>query len=222
MAESRDITAEHARTAAQIEADASVEHIADVYAQAFLEAAESARQTPVLLAEFDSFITDLLDSYPKFEAIISSTMISHEEIAGILDRVLGGRVSPLLLNFLKVVSRHGRLECLRAIHRRTHALYDIIQNRVKIRLTTAAPLTAELSGRIRIALREKLEGEPVLELTTDPELIGGAVLRLGDTVYDGSIANQLKIIRQQMMDRSAHEIQSRRDRFSNSPRNRTV
>jgi F-type H+-transporting ATPase subunit delta len=215
MSETRDITDEHARTAARIAADVSVEHIADVYAQAFLEAAESAHQTQALLAEFDSLISDVLDQNPKFDAVISSTMISHDDIAAVLDRVLGGRAAPLLLNFLKVVLRHGRLDCLRAIHRRLHALYDILQNRVRVRLTTATPLSGELASRIRIALRAKLEGEPVLELVDDPELIGGAVLRLGDTVYDGSIANQLQIIRQQMMDRSAHEIQSRRNRFSN-------
>jgi F-type H+-transporting ATPase subunit delta len=213
MAESKDITAEHARSAAQIEADVSVEHIAEVYARAFLDAAEGARQTQAAMAEFDALLADLLDRYPKFEAVISSTMISHEEIAGVLDRVLGGRVSPLVLNFLKVLSRHGRLDCLRAVHRRAHALYDIMQNRIRVRLTTAAPLSPELAGKIRIALRGKLEGEPVLELETDPNLIGGAVLRLGDTVYDGSIANQLQNLLQQMTDRSAHEIQSRRNRF---------
>ena len=215
MAESRDVTAEHARSAARIEADVSVEHIAEVYARAFLDAAEGARQTQALLAEFDSLVADVLDRYPKFEAVICSTMISREEIAAVLDRVLGGRISPLMLNFLKVLSRHGRLDCLRVIHRRAHALYDILQNRVRVRLTTAAPLSTELASRIRIALRGKLEGEPVLELQSDPKLIGGAVLRLGDTVYDGSIANQLQILRQQMMDRSAHEIQSRRNRFRN-------
>ena len=219
MAESKDITAEHAQTAARIEADVGVEHIANVYAQAFLEEAEIAKQSAVLLAELDSFVTDVLDRHPKFEAVICSIMISHEEIAGLLDRVLGGRVSPLLLNFLKVVSRHGRLDCLRAIHYSVHALYDVLQNRVRVRLTTATPLMAELASRIRIALRAQLEGEPVLELAVDPELIGGAVLRLGDTVYDSSIANQLHIIRQQMMDRSAHEIQSRRNRFRNSAGN---
>ena len=215
MAESRDVTAEHARSAARIEADVSVEHIAEVYARAFLDAAGAARQTQALLAEFDSLVADVLDRYPKFEAVICSTMISREEIAAVLDRVLGGRISPLMLNFLKVLSRHGRLDCLRVIHRRAHALYDILQNRVRVRLTTAAPLSTELASRIRIALRGKLEGEPVLELQSDPKLIGGAVLRLGDTVYDGSIANQLQILRQQMMDRSAHEIQSRRNRFRN-------
>ncbi len=213
MAESRDITAEHARTAARIEADVGVEHIAEVYARAFLDAAEEAGQTKALIAEFDSLTADVLDRHPKFEAVICSTMISHDDIAGVFDRVLGGRASPLLLNFLKVLSRHRRLDCLRLIHRRLHALYDVLQNRVRVRLTTAAPISTELASRIRIALRGKLEGEPVLELAVDPKLIGGAVLRLGDTVYDSSIANQLQILRQQMMDRSAHEIQSRRNRF---------
>ncbi len=49
-------------------------------------------------------------------------------------------------------------------------------------------------------------------------LIGGAVLRIGDTVYDGSVANQLQNLREKMVERSAHEIQSRRDRFRNPAR----
>ena len=213
MAESRDINAEHARTAASIEADVGMEHVGEVYAQAILDAAEAAGQTEALVEEFDSFLTDVLDREPKFEAVICSTMISREEVSGALDRVLGGRASPLFVNFLKVLSRHGRLDCLRAIHRRLHALYDVLQNRVRVRLTTAQPIGTELASRIRIALRGKLQREPVLELAVDPKLIGGAVLRLGDTLYDSSIANQLQNLLQQMTDRSAHEIQSRRNRF---------
>ena len=219
MAESRDINAEHARTAASIEADVGMEHVGEVYAQAILDAAEAAGQTEALVEEFDSFLTDVLDREPKFEAVICSTMISREEVSGALDRVLGGRASPLFVNFLKVLSRHGRLDCLRAIHRRLHALYDVLQNRVRVRLTTAQPIGTELASRIRIALRGKLQREPVLELAVDPKLIGGAVLRLGDTLYDSSIANQLQNLLQQMTDRSAHEIQSRRNRFRNSAGN---
>ena len=61
-----------------------------------------------------------------------------------------------------------------------------------------------------------LDGEPVLETLEDPELIGGVVLRVGDTVFDGSVARQLEQLREQMIDRSVHEIQSRRDRFCNT------
>ena len=54
MAESRDITAEDARTAAQIEADVGVEHIADVYAKALLDTTEQAGQTAAVIEEFDA------------------------------------------------------------------------------------------------------------------------------------------------------------------------
>ena len=51
--------------------------------------------------------------------------------------------------------------------------------------------------------------EPVV----DPAVIGGVTLRIGDTVYDASIASQLEHLRTQMIDRSVHAIQSRRDSF---------
>ncbi|MCC6123844.1 MAG: ATP synthase F1 subunit delta [Pirellulales bacterium] len=219
MAAPLDKSAEDARTAANMEAEVGVGHIAEVYAQAFLSAAEKAGQTAAGVAEFDALMTDLLDAHPRFQAILASAIISHEETSAILNRVLGGRVSPLLMNFLQVVSRHGRLDCLRAIHLQTHVLYDILQNRVRVQLITAEPLAPELEAKLRIALRAKLGGEPIMETVVDPNLIGGAVLKLGDTVYDGSIANQLNTLRQEMMDWSAHEIQSRRDRFVNPTRN---
>ena len=213
MAESDDITARDANVAAHIEADARVEHIADVYGEALLGAAENAGRTEELLQEFELLVTDVLERFPRLEAILVSVLIPHEEKAGILDRILGGRFSPLMINFLKVVSRHGRLDCLRAIHRQIRLLYDQLRGRVHVQLTTATPLGDAVASRIAASLRSLLRAEPVLQRLTDPELIGGAVLRVDDTVYDASIANQLHLIRQQMIDRSAHEIQSRRDRF---------
>ncbi|MCE5303132.1 MAG: ATP synthase F1 subunit delta [Planctomycetaceae bacterium] len=214
-AESRDITAEDARVAAQIEADVGVEHIAGVYAKALLDTVEKSGQTASALAEFDAIVADVLNPFPKLESVLASALISPDEKAAVLDRVLGGRVSPVMVHFLKVVARHGRLDCLRAIHREAHALDDERRRRIPVQLTTAAPISAAAVERIADSLRAKLGGEPIFQQQTDPALIGGAVLRVGDTVYDGSIANQLEILRQQMIEKSDHEIQSRRDRFRN-------
>ncbi|HUT94565.1 MAG TPA: ATP synthase F1 subunit delta [Thermoguttaceae bacterium] len=212
---SQDPTARDARLVAEMEADVGVEHVADVYAEAFLGAAESAGQTETLLAELDSLVTDVLDRFPKLEEVLASARISHAEKVGLLDRTLGSHASAVLLNFLKVVSRHGRLDCLRAVHHQAHELYDRMRGRVRVQLTTAAPVDAGLVARITQNLRAVLDGEPVVQQITDPDLIGGIVVRVGDTVYDGSIATQLENTRQQMIDRSAHEIQTRRDRFRN-------
>jgi F-type H+-transporting ATPase subunit delta len=213
MAEFDDITAHDAKTAAQIEADVGIEQIGDIYGQALLGAAENAGRTEEALEEFELLVTDVFEQFPQLEAILASSLIRHDQKAGILDRVFGGRFSPLLVSFLKVVSRHGRLDCLRAIHHQTRLLYDQLRGRVHVQLTTATAVSDATASRIAANLAAVLNSEPILRRVTDPELIGGAVLRLGDTVYDGSIANQLHIIRQQMIDRSAHEIQSRRDRF---------
>jgi F-type H+-transporting ATPase subunit delta len=213
MAESRDITAEHARTAAQIEADVGVEHIADVYAKALMDTAERAGTTAAVIEEFDAVVREVLDGFPKLEAVLTSALVSPEEKSAVLDRVLKDRASALLVNFLKVVARHGRLDCLRAIHQQTQAFYDKLRNRILVRLRTATPLDAAALERLAQSLRAKLGGEPLFQQETDPSLIGGAVLRIGDTVYDGSVANQLQNLRQQMIEKSVHEIQSRRDRF---------
>ncbi len=209
----QDPEARDARVAAQIDADVGVEHVGDVYAEALLGAAEGAGLAESVLAELDSLIADVLDRFPEFEQVLASALVSHEEKMGVLDRTLGGRVSPLVLDFLKVVSRHGRLDCLRAIHRQARALYERMQGQVRVRVATATPLGDGLAGRIAGSLRRLLDGEPILEQVVDPGLIGGVVVRVGDTVYDGSVATQLKNVRQRMIQRTAHEIQTRRDRF---------
>lgn len=198
---------------AQVRADVGVEHVATVYAGAILAAAQNTGQAEALLEELDALVADVLDRFPVLERILGSALVSHEETSEVLDRVFGGVVSPLLLHSLKVVSRHGRLDCLRAIHRRLHELLDESQGRIPVLLSTARPVDDALAARVTKNLQKLLGGQPVLKRTVDPGLIGGAVVRVGDTIYDGSIATQLEHARQQMIDRSVHEIQSRRDRF---------
>jgi len=202
-----------AHVAAAMEREVGVEHIATVYAGALLGATEKAGQTADVLDQFDSLVADVLDGHPQLERIFASGMVSSEEKSQILDRVLGAQALPVFLRFLKVVSRHGRLGLVRAIHRQARVLYRKRLGQVDVEVTTAAPLDEAAAERLRAAVRRLVEGEPVLERRVEPELIGGMVVRVGDKIYDASVARQLESMRQQMIDRSAHEIQSRRDRF---------
>lgn len=213
MAESSDITARDARTAAEFSADVMVEQIARVYAQAALDAAEKQAQAAPLVAELESLASDVFDRLPQFEAVLASARIGYEEKAALIDKAFRRQGSPLLKNFLKVLARHGRLDCLRAIIRQARRLLDQRTGVVDVRLTTAAGIDPAVETAVAAALQQSLGGRPRLVHSVDPGLIGGAVLRIGDTVYDASVAAQLKQLRQQMINRSAHEIQSRRDRF---------
>lgn len=193
--------------------------VAGVYAKAYLGASEAAGQTDALVAELDSLVVDVLDKLPSLDAVLSSLVISAEEHQRLIDRALGGKASPILLNFLKVLAAHARLSILREIRLAVHAQYDELRGRVRVRVSTAAPIDDQLAARIAQTVQAALGGEPILERTTDPSLIGGLVLRIGDTVYDASVSTQLAQMRTQMINRSIHEIQSRRDRFGNSAGN---
>jgi F-type H+-transporting ATPase subunit delta len=123
------------------------------------------------------------------------------------------------LNFVKVVAGHGRGRYLKAIHGAAHDLYNSMRGRVRVLVTTAAPLEAHQAERIAVQLRGALSAEPTLERQVDPRLLAGIVFRIGDTVYDGSVSTQLERIRSQMIHRSVHEIQRRRDSFSSAAGN---
>jgi F-type H+-transporting ATPase subunit delta len=192
------------------------QQVAAVYAKALLGAAETTGQTETVVAELDALVHEVLDSAPKLEAVFASALISAEEKIQSLDRMFANRLSKLMLDFLKVLARHGRLEILRAIQEQLSELYDELRGRLRVQVHTATPLPDGQSGSLVEALSRLLGSKPEVEPQVDPALIGGVVLRVGDTVYDGSVARQLSQAREQMITRSVHEIQSRRDRFRHS------
>lgn len=201
--------------AAAVSADVGVEKIATIYAEAFLNAAEEIGEAEEAVETISSLVDDLLSRFPDFEQVLGSALISHEKKCGILERVFAPRVPPLSLSFLKVLSKHGRLDCLRAIRRVLHSLWDVRQGCVRVELTTPVPVDEATAIRIARSLSDKLKAHSIVTRRVDPRIIGGAILRVGDTIYDNSVAAQLQLIRKRMINRSVHEIQSGRNRFSN-------
>jgi F-type H+-transporting ATPase subunit delta len=192
--------------------DVGAYRVGMVYGKALLAASETAGNTDEVLNELDQLI-DMLVKHVKIDEAMASGLIANDDKVVMVDRVFGGRVTPTFLNFLKVVAAHGRGGFLRAIRKAVRDLRDQQHGRVRVQVITAAPLDDGLVERIQDQLRVMLGGEPVLARKVDPDLIGGLVFRVGDTVYDGSVARQLAQVKSQMIDRSIHEIQRRRDRI---------
>jgi F0F1-type ATP synthase delta subunit len=96
--------------------DVTAEQVARVYAQAFIDAAAKAADMADLVEQMAGLV-DVLDRSPRLGEVFKSALISQEEKESTIDRVFGKRVSPVVLNFLKVLGRHGRLELLRPIAR---------------------------------------------------------------------------------------------------------
>lgn len=198
-------------------ADVAAESVAGVYARALLGAAGG--QAEAAVAELDEFVAGVLDAFPKFDAILGSAAIAEAEKLRMLDATIGRSASKQLLNFLKVLAQHGRLDIVRPIQRAAHAQLDELLGRVRVEVRTAHELEPTDAKRLADSLRAKLGKQAELRLSVDPELIGGLVFRIGDTIYDASIARRLEQVRESMIQRSVHEIQSRRDRFCHSEGN---
>jgi F-type H+-transporting ATPase subunit delta len=79
------------------------------------------------------------------------------------------------------------------------AAADELNGRVRVRVSTAEPLTAEMTAEVKLALQKITGQDVVLDTHTDEALIGGLVARVGGTVYDASIRTRLNDIKQRLL-----------------------
>ena len=116
-----------------------------VYAKALLAVTEKSGSSHEVLGELEALVGRVLPQSPDFEEALASPRILPEEKAALLDRTLAGRVSDTLLDFLKVVGRHGRLDCIRQIREAARGEYNRMRNRLSVTATTAEPLSDAVS-----------------------------------------------------------------------------
>ncbi|MGC3972695.1 MAG: ATP synthase F1 subunit delta [Pirellulales bacterium] len=200
-------------------ADIGLQPLAAHYAKALFAAAEKAKALDVVVAEFDALSSQALEKYPKLVEVMGSGMFSPEQKVDMIDRAFGKRAHPLLTNFLKVLAVHGRSFVLKSVREEFRKLYDKSRGIVPVRVVTAAPLSETQSRSIAARMKTVLGGDPVLQPEVDPNLIGGLVVQVGDVVFDGSLSANLARLREQLITRSVHEIQRRRDSVSTSAGN---
>jgi F-type H+-transporting ATPase subunit delta len=193
--------------------DTGAAQIARAYAVALYDAAQAAGQVDAVVEEYESFIGDVLARNPDFERALTSGVIGRDDKAATLRRVFENRASSMFLNFLLVMNDHRRLDLLRAVLPQLHTIRDQRRGLVPVHVQSAAALDPAEVSAIESRLAAVVAGRPVVHHETDPALLGGMVIRVGDTVFDGSVRTRLRRMREQLIQRSTHEIQSRRDQF---------
>ena len=192
--------------------DADQQHIGDTYAKALLAVGKESGKMDQLVSELDSFV-DAVEKLPKFKAALESPRISVADKESMIDKAVGKSASKDLLNFLKVLGRKNRFDCLIAIRGSAHRLSDEFAGRAQGTLTTASPVTDSVLKGITAELEKVLGQKVSLTCEVDPKIIGGMVVRVGDTVFDGSVANQLSQVRTKAIKAAGDSIRASIDRF---------
>jgi F-type H+-transporting ATPase subunit delta len=195
--------------------DATTE-LAHRYAEALIGAAEKEGGVERLLEELDEIEKDVLKAFPRFAELLASPRVSTAHKDRALTDVFGKGASSLVLRFLRVLNRHERAGLLSVVAREARAIWDRRNHRIPVHVRAAFPLDEKQLQTLRDRLAALTGATPVLLVSTDPDLIGGLVVQVGDHRYDASVKNRLAQLRQRLIEGKMHEIQSRRDQFSYS------
>lgn len=191
--------------------EVSAERIARVYAESLFNA--SGNDAESVGEELRSLVFDGFRKSPDLFAFFASGTITTGVKKAFIEKHFRNKASDHLVDFLQVVNNHGRFDLIPAVAVGYQQLIDEKNNRVTAYVKSAVPLEDNQRQALKKQLNEMFHFEPMLEEQIDPELLGGFVVRVGDWQFDGTVKARLNQLKNQLLERSSHEIQGRRDRF---------
>jgi F-type H+-transporting ATPase subunit delta len=129
-----------------------------------------------------------------------SPRVTKERKVEIIRHALAGAPAPFIL-FLAAVVKRGRQMLLPRIADEYRVLVDVQLNRVRASVTLARDTDALTRQVLVERLTAAIGKEVIAAFTTDPSLLGGVVVKIGDRVYDGSVKKRLGRLRNQLIAR---------------------
>lgn len=167
------------------------------YANAILDIAERESLTKDIISDFEVLRKMLLSSKELLN-LIKSPIIAELHKKKVFQELLSNRVNKLTMNFVLLLINKGRIELLPSILIQFINLYNLHNNRVKAKITSASELTEPLKSKMMLKLTE-MTGKIILpEYKTDKSIKGGISIQIDDWVYDATIKTQLELLRKQL------------------------
>lgn len=168
------------------------------YARALLDLAEARGLTQQVVQDVAG-ISEVIRQNPVFARYLSDPSVSDSERDQLIDRVFAGKTSDLLVAYLKLVNAKGRLGAFPQIARAVQDLVDRQAGNLTVDMTVAQQLPDDAVEQIRRQLSEKLQKNVTVKQKTDDSIIGGVILKIGDSLIDGSVKAQLEAMKRRLM-----------------------
>ena len=165
-----------------------IEAAARRYAQAAFSVALEQGEPESWLADLDVMAGFM--SRPEAAAILQSDRVPGAEKTALLETALSGGV-PAVLNLARLLVAKRRVRLTAQIHEEFRNLLEVYRGRASATVTTAVPLTNEQKNEVGAKL-SRITGKQVsVEPVVDPNILGGLIARIGDTLIDGSTRSRL-------------------------------
>jgi ATP synthase F1 delta subunit len=170
-----------------------MEEIARVYARSLFEVAKEHGKLDEVREQLGQF-TDALQDNRELQVFFFSPYFSTEEKKEGLGRILDG-ADEAVLNFLELLVEKHRTPAIFRIRTAFETLWEHENKLLPVEITSAIELDDEIARRIGDQIGEQTGQRVELTKTVDPDIIGGLVLRVGNSILDASIRNRLDNLR---------------------------
>ncbi|TAL11779.1 MAG: ATP synthase F1 subunit delta [Nitrospirae bacterium] len=168
--------------------------IARRYAKALFELQEPADVGPT--AKTLRVLAEAFAGSREFRNLLLSPVFTREQKAAVVAQLAAKTACPPITGrFLAHVVRKNRIAQLREISDAFGRLADQVSNRKVVEVAAARPLTDEQQAAIRTKLEQVTRSQIDLSIHVDPAVLGGLEIRIGSTVYDGTVRGQLARLR---------------------------
>jgi len=174
------------------------ETIARNYAEALFAAGEAKNDTERFGAFMDA-VAGAVSADERIAIALESPRVSKRAKSQILQDALGDVAPAEFVRFLQAVVRRGRQGILGEISKQYLGLLDVKLNRVHAGVTLAAEPDGKLEKQVTDRLSKALGKEVRPHFRTDPGILGGVIVRVGDRIYDGSLKRRLALLKRKML-----------------------
>ena len=170
-----------------------MEEIAEVYGRSLFEVATEHDITDEIREQLGQF-ADALDENRDLAVYFFSPYFSTQEKKDGLRKLLDG-ADDTLVNFLELLIEKHRMPAIFRIRRSYDSLWEQVNQILPVQIATAIELDEGVAKRLGEQI-EKTTGQKIeLTASVDPEILGGIVLRVGNSILDASIRNRLENLR---------------------------
>lgn len=164
--------------------------IARPYAKAAFEYAQGARAFAGWSQRLHTLAQAVAD--PRVAALSKNPRVTTEDVARLLIEVAGADLDPGMENFVRVLAENHRVLLLPEIAAHYEELRAAAENTADVEVVSAVALSTAQIDKLKQALGTRLKREVRMSTSVDPALLGGAVVRAGDLVIDGSLKGRLE------------------------------
>lgn len=138
---------------------------------------------------------------PILYKVLLNPMYMAEERKGLMDRVSESlKLSPYVARFLNILVETRNIRSLDEISKAYSRLEDEIAGRVRATVESPGEIDAVLLDEIRKKLSSIIKKDVLLSHNKNPALIGGLLLRIDNTILDGSLKNQLELMKEKILE----------------------